>query len=106
MIRNWRWLTLLFLLVGCSSVPTTDLPTATLPVDEEAGVTSTWIRFFEGEDYGAFFDIALTQDNGLIVVGATNHLHLPPYTGDALYMKLSLEGDVLWERTWGGEGYE
>ncbi len=69
-------------------------------------VSSTWVRTFEGPDYGAFFDMALTQDGGVLAIGATNHLHFPPYSGDVLFVKLTLEGDVLWERTWGGEGYE
>jgi dipeptidyl aminopeptidase/acylaminoacyl peptidase len=68
--------------------------------------TNTWIRTFEGPDYGAFFDIVLTHDGNILAVGTTNHLHFPPYSGDALFMKLTLEGDVLWEQTWGGEGYE
>jgi Tol biopolymer transport system component len=68
--------------------------------------TNTWIRTFEGPNYGAFFDIVLTQDGNILAVGATNHLHMPPYSGDALFMKLTLDGDVLWERTWGGGGYE
>ncbi len=67
---------------------------------------STWIRTFEGPDYGAFFDVVLTQDGNILTVGATNHLHMPPYSGDALFMKLTLDGEVLWERTWGGDGYE
>ena len=68
--------------------------------------TNTWIRTFEGPEYGAFFDIVLTQDRKLLAVGATNHLHVPPYSGDALFMNLTLAGDVIWERTWGGDGYE
>ena len=68
--------------------------------------SSTWLRTFEGDNYGAFFDVILTQDGNILTVGATNHLHMPPYSGDALFMKLTLAGDVLWERTWGGEGYE
>ena len=67
---------------------------------------NTWIKTFEGPNYGAFLDIILTQDGNIIAVGATNHLHMPPYSGDALFMKLSLDGEVLWERTWGGNGYE
>jgi hypothetical protein len=31
---------------------------------------------------------------------------MPPYSGDALIMKLTLQGEVIWERTWGGDGYE
>jgi outer membrane protein assembly factor BamB len=29
-----------------------------------------------------------------------------PYSGDALIMKLTPDGNVLWERAWGGDGYE
>jgi Tol biopolymer transport system component len=76
------------------------------PVDAPSGRANTWIRAFEGLDYGAFFDIVLTQDGNALAAGATNHVHMPPYSGDALLMKLTLEGDVLWERTWGGDGYE
>jgi len=68
--------------------------------------TNTWIRTFEGPNYGAFFDTVLTPDGNALAVGATNHLHVPPYSGDALLMKLSLAGEVIWERTWGGTGYE
>jgi hypothetical protein len=65
-----------------------------------------WIRAFEGPDYGAFFGMAPTADGNVLAAGATNHLHMPPYSGDVLLTKLTLEGKVLWERTWGGEGYE
>jgi hypothetical protein len=71
-----------------------------------SGRANTWIRTFEGPNYGALFDIVLTGNGSILAVGATNHVHVPPYSGDALLMKLSLEGDVLWERTWGGDGYE
>jgi len=80
------------------------------PAWQPSGVASsrpnTWIKTFEGPDYGAFFDIATTPDGNILVVGATNHLHMPPYSGDALFMKMTLDGDVIWERTWGGGGYE
>ena len=68
--------------------------------------SNTWIITFEGPNYGAFFDAVLTEDGNVLAVGATNHLHAPPYSGDALFMKLTLDGDVLWEQIWGGDGYE
>ena len=118
---------ILFMFTGCASVETitpTMLPLAptitwmsptsknplpsniSTPPGAVIARPNTWIRTFEGSNYGAFFDIALTPDGNILVVGATNHLHMPPYSGDALFMKLSLDGDVLWERTWGGDGYE
>jgi hypothetical protein len=84
----------------------TPLLLTAVPATPMNGNTNTWIRTFEGSDYGAFFDIALTKDGNILAVGTTNHLHVPPYSGDALFMKLTLDGDVLWERTWGGDGYE
>jgi len=67
---------------------------------------SPWTKKFEGSNYGAFFDAALTPDGNVVVVGATNHLHVPPYSGDSLLMKLTLDGDIIWEQNWGGDGYE
>ena len=76
------------------------------PTGEAIARLDTWVRTFTGDNYGAFFDVILTQDGNILTVGATNHLHMPPYSGDALFMKLTLAGDVIWERTWGGDGYE
>jgi hypothetical protein len=64
------------------------------------------VKLFEGPNYGAFLGVTLTGDGNILAVGTTNHLHMPPYSGDALFMKLSIAGDVLWERTWGGDGYD
>jgi outer membrane protein assembly factor BamB len=97
---------LLVLLAGCATegaqTPSPAIPASALPT---AG-PNTWARTFAGPDYGAWFDIAITPDEGILAVGSTNHLHMPPYSGDALYMKLTLGGEVLWGRTWGGDGYE
>jgi len=65
----------------------------------------TWILALEGEAYGAFLGAAVSGDT-ILAVGATNHLHVPPYDGDVLLVRANLEGDILWEQTWGGDGYE
>jgi len=92
------------------STPPTIMPLATNTSVPENGVTTThtttWGKTFEGSEYGAFFDIILTPDGNAFAVGTTNHLHFPPYSGDALFVKFTLDGDVLWEKTWGGDGYE
>ena len=82
----------------CGTASQTSPPTS-MPLN-------TWMKSFEGPNYGAFFDAVLTDDGNVLAVGATNHLHLAPYSGDALFMLLTLDGDVLWEKTWGGDGYE
>jgi len=108
MLKKWRYLPLVFLvlLAGCASDQARDSsPTAPPPTATPAS-PKTWVRTFAGDDYGAFFDIALTPDGNILAVGTTNHRHVAPYSGDALFVKLTLAGDVLWEQTWGGDGYE
>jgi outer membrane protein assembly factor BamB len=99
-LRRGMPMLLLVLSAGCVSVETTPPPA---PARNRP---NTWVRTFEGPGYGAFFGITLTQDGNILAVGATNHLHMPPYSGEALFMKLNRDGDAIWERTWGGEGYE
>ena len=108
MVKKWYYVPFVFFVLfsGCVSGGEQNLSYTQQPSDMATDSPNTWIRTFEGPDYGAFFDIVLTQDGNILAVGTTNHLHVPPYSGDAIFMKLTLEGDVLWERTWGGGGYE
>jgi hypothetical protein len=113
MTRAWHSLSALLLLLLAGCAPAATEPAATTPgtalatpVETGMGRPKTWIRLFEGPNYGAFFDMIRTQDGYILAVGTTNHLHVAPYSGNALFMKLTLTGDVLWERTWGGDGYE
>jgi hypothetical protein len=108
MVRKRDGISLITLVVfaGCVPGPPRMVSPTTPPSAVPTETASTWIKTFEGPGYGAFFDIAISSDGYILAVGATNHLHVPPYSGDALLMKLSTEGDALWERTWGGEGYE
>jgi outer membrane protein assembly factor BamB len=108
MIRKWDYIPFVFfaLFSSCVSARKQDLSYTQQPSDMEIDSPNTWIRTFEGPNYGSFFDIILTLDENIFAVGATNYLHMPPYSGDALFMKLTLAGDALWEQTWGGDGYE
>jgi outer membrane protein assembly factor BamB len=108
MVKKWYYIPLIFLVLftSCLSDEAQELAPALQPSKVATDSSNTWIRTFKGPDYGTFFDIVLTQDGNVLAVGATNHLHVPPYSGDALFMKLTLGGDVLWERTWGEGGYE
>jgi outer membrane protein assembly factor BamB len=108
MLKQWRYLplALLLLLAGCASQQAGSPSPAASPASTPAALPNTWVRTFTGSNYGAFFDIALTPNGNILAVGATNHLHVPPYSGEALLMELTLEGDPLWEQTWGGDGYE
>jgi outer membrane protein assembly factor BamB len=108
MSRKWCLvpLALVVLLTACASDEPRGLSPAPHPSGAASEASHTWVRTFAGPEYGAFFGLILTETGNLLAVGASNHLHVGPYSGDALLMELTLEGDVLWERTWGGDGYE
>ncbi|MEE8593829.1 MAG: PQQ-binding-like beta-propeller repeat protein [Candidatus Bipolaricaulota bacterium] len=71
--------------------------------DEGSG---TWLRVYEGEDYGVFFDITLIGDDHVLVTGASFHSQTATTLGDVLVAKLTMEGDIVWEKTYGGEAYD
>jgi len=80
--------------------------TSTPPPDTPTPESATLLKIFSGPGYGAFLDACLTTDGNILAAGSTNHLHMPPYSGDVLLMKLTPEGEILWERSWGGDGYD
>lgn len=106
MIKKWHHVLFVFFVLfsGYVSGREQSLSNTPQPSDIATDSPSIWVRTLEGPDYGAFFDIVPTQDGNILAVGATNHLHVPLYSGDALLVKLTPEGDTLWKRTWGGEG--
>ena len=65
-----------------------------------------WLRIYEGENYGAFFDITLTGDDHVLVAGASFHSQTATALGDVLVVKLSMEGDIVWEKTYGGDAHD
>ncbi len=66
----------------------------------------TWLKTFEGVDYGAFFDVTLAGDDGLLAVGTTYHPLTTTTRGDVLVAMLTLDGELIWEKTYGGDATE
>ena len=91
MVKKSHYIPLIFLILfaSCVSDGAQDLSFSLQPSNVATESSNIWIRTFAGPDYGAFFDIALTPDGNILAVGSTNHLHIPPYSGDALFMKLT-----------------
>ena len=63
----------------------------------------TWLKRFEGLGYGAFFDVTLAGDDGLLAVGTTDHALTTTTRGDVLVAMLTLDGEPIWEKTYGGD---
>lgn len=70
------------------------------------GGLETWLRTYEGENYGAFFDIVIVDEDHVLVTGASFHSQTATTLGDVLIAQISMEGDIVWERTYGGDAHD
>ena len=66
-----------------------------------------WQKNWGGEDTDEFYDVLLTQDGGFIVAGYSastdiEGLQINGYD-DAVIVKYDKEGNMLWQKSWGGE---
>ncbi len=64
-----------------------------------------WQKTYGGEGYDSASAIQQTADGGYIVAGYTNSYGANS-NGDAWVLKLDASGEVVWQKTYGGEGYD
>jgi Tol biopolymer transport system component len=69
------------------------------------GEHATWIRRYKQDPRSAAHD-AVLEDDGYLIVGATNYTHQDTAREDVHLMKIDLAGEMLWEKTYGGDKYD
>jgi len=85
-------------------VPPTSTP---IPATAEPGSTSgTWFKTYGGSRDDVGWDVLLADDGGYYILGTTNLEFEPERRGDIYLIRADAAGQVLWEKTYGGEGYE
>lgn len=61
-----------------------------------------WQKFLGGSDYDILFSVEQTTDGGYVLAGGTySYSHVPGFS-DVWMVKMSRNGDVAWEKTYGG----
>jgi hypothetical protein len=69
-----------------------------------------WARVYGGDSFDRAFSIQQTKDGGFIVVGCADERSFIPnsdiYNMDVWVLKLFSNGDVEWQRTYGGPEHE
>ena len=63
-----------------------------------------WQKTYGGAEYDSANSIQQTADGGYIVAGYTNSFG--ESNGDAWILKLNASGEVAWQKTYGGTGYD
>jgi len=85
-------------------------PTATTasppPTAEPSFISDTWIKTYGGNQDVVAGSVLLADDGGYFVVGTTNMEFEPVQKGDVYLLRLDAAGEVLWEKTYGGDGYD
>lgn len=61
-----------------------------------------WEKTFGGADWDFFYDMVLTDDKGCIAVGQTHSSGAG--NGDAWAVRIDKDGNLVWEKTFGGMG--
>ena len=73
-----------------------------LKTDEDGD--SLWSRTFGGDSFDSCHSVWQTEDGGFVLTGLTASFGAG--SGDCWLVKTNDEGDSLWSRTYGGNGYD
>jgi len=82
----------------------TQLPTQTQV--EPTPVSESWVRTYETIQPSAALGALQTIDGAYLLVGATNYSHQNRDTEDIHLMKIDPSGELIWEKTYGGEKFD
>jgi CubicO group peptidase (beta-lactamase class C family) len=88
-------------------IPPTAEPSPTVTPTPKPGVTGdTWFKTYGGDQDNVGWDALLADDGGFFIVGTTNLEFEPEQQGDIYLIRTNAAGEILWEKTYGGQGYE
>jgi hypothetical protein len=73
-------------------------------IKTDADGDTTWTRTYGGSGFDYGYKVQETQDGGYIIIGWTTSYGVG--SGDAYLIKTDSEGNLEWQRTYGGESYD
>lgn len=68
--------------------------------------SNTWWKTYGGNRNTVTGDLLITDDGGFLVVGTTDLQFEPGQVGDVYLLRTDAAGKTLWEKTYGGDGYD
>src|SRR4030042_1942682 len=71
----------------------------------DANGNVVWQKTYGRSNYDMAYSIQQTSDNGYIVAGKTWHSG-EYYNNDVWVLKLGADGDIEWQKEYGGRGYD
>ena len=92
----------LSVIAGCGPAAAT-VEVVVTPTQPASGV---WTRNYGGEHDITVEDVLRADDGGYFVVGTIYEQWEPAMLGDIYLLRLDSAGEILWQRTYGGEGFD
>ena len=68
--------------------------------------TITWRKTYTGNQSAFCTDVLPADDGGYYIVGTLNNEYEPVRQGDVYLMKTDAGGNIVWEKSYGGERYD
>lgn len=94
-----------------TEAPTFTPVPATAPPEPSPSPTSgtsgnSWWKSYGGNRNTVTGGLLMADDGGFFVVGTTNLQFEPEQLGDVYLLRTNATGGILWEKSYGGEGYD
>lgn len=86
------------IITGCSTDSTDP--------DNTGAAGNTWRRTYGSQANNSCFHMIPSGDGGYLLVGITNYVEVPEMNGDVYLMKVDGEGNIIWEKSYGGPRYD
>jgi hypothetical protein len=80
-------------------------PTA-VPPTEPGATGDAWIKTYAADQDTVAGHVLPADDGGYYIVGTTNLEFEPEQQGDVYLLRTDAGGEILWEKSYGGEGYD
>jgi hypothetical protein len=77
-----------------------------MPESNHIQPEDTWMRIFGNGQESSGGDVIQTEDGAFLVVGGTGPSQDFGSIGGMMLLKINKSGEILWQRTYGGEGYD
>ena len=99
----------ILLITSCGATPVITpvepIQSPTLPVIEEVPTSTSWKKVFGDSGDNTLQEVILSDEGDYFLVGSTNLNFDREMTGDVYLIKTDANGEILWEETYGGDGF-
>ncbi len=89
-----------------TAIPTTAPSPTIVPTAPAEAAGDTWRQTYRKNGSEVVHDVLIADDGGYYLVGTKDRQYEPELRGDVYLIRTDAAGEILWEKTYGGEKFE